>query len=480
LRSAATGTGKAIPNSVTIPTPAGNKKVGDIKVGDYLFGQDGKPTKVIAVHPQPEPKEIWRITFSDNKVAECCSEHLWEIYDSKTEGPQVKTVDEIYTTMCDYMHRPRSGGMYQVKVRINRPAEYPAKKYKLPPYAMGALVSRIQYKFKNQTRRLYFCAENPEVVQAVCDSLGDYIYSPAKDYPDTYIFRKKTYMGHIIELEDIFNNYPELLQLNANNRVLPSEYLYGSIPQREELLAGLMDASGEIDKFGRCVFNTSSSYLKDNVIELCRSLGYLTSCEVETHYDGFNKYSVIIPNAPSEIFSIKSKRKGYKEQNVEEFSVIRSIEATGKMAEMTCFTVDNESHLFLMNDYIVTHNTRSMVGDACYIGCNKIYDETFGWIKTGAAQPTLFITTEQELEEIQTMMLAFLSNVNETHILNGQYEEGEEERVLEAARVLKSSPLYIEDLPDFSLQDVENTIKKNIREHDVKYVFDSIERVSGQ
>lgn len=115
--------------------------------------------------------------------------------------------------------------------------------------------------------------------------------------------------------------------------------------------------------------------------------------------------------------------------------------------------------------------TRSMIADCCYIGCNKIYDENFGWIGSGPSEPTLFITTEQELEEIQTMMLAFLSNVNEEHILNGEYLEGEEERVLQAAKLLENSPIYVEELPDFSLKDVEDKIKKNIREHDVKYVF---------
>ena len=115
--------------------------------------------------------------------------------------------------------------------------------------------------------------------------------------------------------------------------------------------------------------------------------------------------------------------------------------------------------------------TRSMIADCCYIGCNRIYDETFGWIGSGAAEPVLFITTEQELEEIQTMMLAFLSNVNEEHILNGSYEGDEEERVLAAAKLLKESPIYVEELPDFSLKDVEDKIKKNIRDHDVKYVF---------
>ena len=115
--------------------------------------------------------------------------------------------------------------------------------------------------------------------------------------------------------------------------------------------------------------------------------------------------------------------------------------------------------------------TRSMIADCCYIGCNKMYDDTFGWIKTGATQPALFITTEQELGEIQTMMLAFLSGVNEEHIINNFYEGDEDERVQEAAHILKDSPIYVEELPDFSLQDVENTIKKNLRDHDIKYVF---------
>ena len=115
--------------------------------------------------------------------------------------------------------------------------------------------------------------------------------------------------------------------------------------------------------------------------------------------------------------------------------------------------------------------TRSMIADACYIGCNKIYDETFGWIGSGPAEPTLFIATEQDLEEIQTMMLAFLSNVNEEHIIYSEYGEGEKERVLQAAQLLKESPIYVEELPDFSLQDIENKIKKNIRDHGVKYIF---------
>lgn len=115
--------------------------------------------------------------------------------------------------------------------------------------------------------------------------------------------------------------------------------------------------------------------------------------------------------------------------------------------------------------------TRSMIADACYIGCTKIYDEQFGWITTGKGLPTLFIGTEQDKDEIQTMMLSFLSNVNEEHILYGSYEEGERDRVFEAAKLIKESQIYIEELPEFNLQDVENVIKRNIRERNVQYIF---------
>lgn len=122
-----------------------------------------------------------------------------------------------------------------------------------------------------------------------------------------------------------------------------------------------------------------------------------------------------------------------------------------------------------------TGKTRAMIADACNFACNRIYSNDFGWIKNGRSEPTLFIGTEQDKEEIQTMMLAFLSNVNEDHIISNKYEDGEKQRVLAAAKLLKDSPLWIECLPDFSIQDVENKIKKHIREHDIKYVaFDYI------
>lgn len=116
--------------------------------------------------------------------------------------------------------------------------------------------------------------------------------------------------------------------------------------------------------------------------------------------------------------------------------------------------------------------TRAMIADACSIACNEVWDPTtHRWEKTGTKEPTIFITTEQEKDEVQTMMIAFLSGVDEEHILTGMYEQQEWERVVYAANLLKNSPLYVQQLPDFSMQDIENTIKRGIRDHEVRYVF---------
>jgi len=116
--------------------------------------------------------------------------------------------------------------------------------------------------------------------------------------------------------------------------------------------------------------------------------------------------------------------------------------------------------------------SRAIAADVCYIGCFQMYDiETNKWISIGASEPVMYIATEQDLSEVQTMMIAFVSGVDEQHILDGEYYAGEWERVQKAAQIIKQSPIYFESLPDFSLKDIENTIIRGIREHGTKYIF---------
>lgn len=114
--------------------------------------------------------------------------------------------------------------------------------------------------------------------------------------------------------------------------------------------------------------------------------------------------------------------------------------------------------------------SRAMIADACNFACDEIFDlQARGWKANGTKEPTLYISTEQEKNEIQTMMLAFVSGVDEDRIISGIYTDEEWERVLHAGEVIKNSPIYVECLSDFSIKDIENSIKRAIHEWDVKY-----------
>ena len=120
--------------------------------------------------------------------------------------------------------------------------------------------------------------------------------------------------------------------------------------------------------------------------------------------------------------------------------------------------------------------SRSMAQDACYSACSQMYDlEINRWVSIGKCIPTLIIGTEQNLKEFQTMFLAFISGVDEEHIITNSYFVDEKDRVMKAVQILKASKLYYENYPDYSIEDIERSIKKNIREHQVEIVlFDYI------
>ena len=78
-----------------------------------------------------------------------------------------------------------------------------------------------------------------------------------------------------------------------------------------------------------------------------------------------------------------------------------------------------------------------------------------------------------DVEELQTIMLAYLSGVDEGHILTGKYELGELSRVKFAAKIMQfyKGYLLIEEISDPNLVNVESTIKKYATIDNVKYVF---------
>lgn len=485
LRSAGTGIGKALPNSTVIPTPNGQKQVGEIKPGDLLFDAFGKPTLVKAIYPQGE-KEVWEITFKDGRKAKCCEEHLWS-YCTEGQRKEQKINRKFYTkTLKEINEMPlyQPGHGYKILVPMQKAVEYPAKQYYLKPYTFGLLLGDGSFRYNNTNKGLCFSSENDELPTAIAQEMN-WHYKKCSDYNYNWMFENPNNNTHTnIWVEEALRDFPALWQTKSETKFIPREYLEGSIEQRFDLLNGLLDTDGSVDKEkGRISYYTVSPQLRDNVIELSLSLGFKATWLEDNHNkDNLPLYKIEIAGSPEnkiKLFKLKRKHElilqwynngKRKEENL--FNPIVKIEKLNYKEEMTCFYVDNNEHLFLMNDYIVTHNTRAMIADACYIACDEIYDrEEQKWIKNGTKEPTLFISTEQETDEIQTMMIAFLSDVQEDHILNNAYEDGEWERVVYAANLLKNSPIYIQLMPDFSLKDIENNIKVGVYNHDVRYVF---------
>ena len=116
--------------------------------------------------------------------------------------------------------------------------------------------------------------------------------------------------------------------------------------------------------------------------------------------------------------------------------------------------------------------SRAMIADCCNIACDELYDPVKKeWVKNGTKEPSIYVMTEQIFSEVQTMMWAFVAAVPEDHILTNKYEPGEIERINHAREIINRCPLYMKQLHDFSLKDIENLIKLAVRKFDIRYVF---------
>ncbi|MED4262012.1 DnaB-like helicase C-terminal domain-containing protein [Priestia aryabhattai] len=115
--------------------------------------------------------------------------------------------------------------------------------------------------------------------------------------------------------------------------------------------------------------------------------------------------------------------------------------------------------------------TRQALADICNVACDTLYDYDKGWVSNGPSYPGLFISTELEQQEVQTIMLAFISGVNEQVIKDGGYSPAIRERLEKAIEILKRAPIYCEYVDDFSIADIEMLIERYIIESNVAFVF---------
>ena len=115
--------------------------------------------------------------------------------------------------------------------------------------------------------------------------------------------------------------------------------------------------------------------------------------------------------------------------------------------------------------------TRFMVGNACAISLPKIEGDKV--IIRDDLAPVLFVTTEQQADEIQTLILAYVSGVNERKILYGNANFEEEQRILKAVELIKKyeNNFIIEVIPDPSIALIRAKTIKHIFQNHVQFIF---------
>lgn len=105
--------------------------------------------------------------------------------------------------------------------------------------------------------------------------------------------------------------------------------------------------------------------------------------------------------------------------------------------------------------------TRLAIGDACNLAIIEYYDtKTQTWIKNENAVGVGFITTEMELSEIQTMILAWITGINEDIIKDGETNDFEDKLLIKASKIMKESTLEIAYISNFDSDDIEAIIRK--------------------
>lgn len=122
--------------------------------------------------------------------------------------------------------------------------------------------------------------------------------------------------------------------------------------------------------------------------------------------------------------------------------------------------------------------TRFLLSNACSLSLPRLDEsgekiEMLGTEDGSSYQKVCYIATEQQLDEIQTIVMSYVSGVNEKNILLGQYTPSEWERVQKAAEIIAEyqDNLIIDCIPDPSIEMIKSRLAKYIVQDHCNYIF---------
>lgn len=355
-----TETGKAQPLDTKVITPSGYKLMGNIRVGDLVIGSDGKPHAVTGVYPQGI-KKVYRIMFSDGTSTRCCKEHLWTV-STRTRREHGRG----YTVMSleEMLKKPIKGRKgYTYRIPCTEPVEYEAG-VELPvnPYLLGALIGdgclTLTKNPANGNINIYFSNTESDVVGKVNSLLIDIGCSLKRNKATQCQYTVVGDGKHL--LADKIRSLG--LNVKSTERFIPKEYMFTTVLSRKQLLAGLFDTDGCVHKAGGFSYSTKSEQLAYNVADLSRSLGYRAT--VRDGRDGEYSVRIFTDTAiySSEKHEARYSKHAAKRNRSEDRKSLAIVDVQPEGEELCqCIMVDSAEHTYLCDDFIVTHNTVSLL-----------------------------------------------------------------------------------------------------------------------
>lgn len=317
--------GKALSYSTVVPTPNGDRVWSTIEVGDYLFGTSGKPVKVTNRWDQGV-KDIYNVTFSDGTSVFCCDEHLWEITSTKSGETKIVSTKDLPKTKRNIWYIPEYSAV-----------SYQEQNLPIDPYVLGVwlgdgssadgrVTNLDQEVWTNISARGYFIGDD-------CT-------------PD-----------RSTQFRTIYALAPLLKICNLlNNKHIPTQYVLSSFQQRLDLIRGLLDTDGWVEKRGQICFGNTNKSIYSGFVTICRSLGFIVR-ERKTRNGNFFVCCIRPPKDFEDVFLIKRKQERVKNCREGQYRRYITGVAFSHREEAMCVTVEADNSLFLANDFIVTHNS---------------------------------------------------------------------------------------------------------------------------
>lgn len=347
------GLGKALDNESLIPTPRGNRRVKDIRVGDELYDRRGKPTRVLAVYPHTD-KTAYRVTLRSGRTFVACDEHLVPYIDASgniTHRPLREMCDDYLLphSVHHALQKPEPRYHLPMNDAVERPSVHPT----LDPYAFGVWLMRHRSR---QSVTLSF-TRNLQDEDVALKTLFEQ-RAKLSDRPHERGFQYRWTNAHGAARWRTVLRQLDLFGKDSRVTHIPDMYLDASVTERRALLDAIVDSIGTID-YAMVGTLTQSPHYRIPVpaeTELARDIQRLAF--------SLGIYAVLDERGGSSVRLYTTKTLGILQRYAHLYDGLVDVASDPILditpvenRDMTCFTVDNDEKLFLIDDYIVTHNT---------------------------------------------------------------------------------------------------------------------------